>query len=80
MFERNKTRPFLIRFAQYFYFLGSSLRNTSKAFEPFVDTSYLAIWHQIEEFNPKEVFADRKNRRITAYLSVAEIILGCTDL
>ena len=44
MFERNRTRPFLIRYALYLYFLGLSLKSTSKALEPFVDRSYVAIY------------------------------------
>ncbi len=51
MFERNRTRPFIIRYALYLYFLGLSLRNTSKALEPFVDRSYVAIWYWIQEYN-----------------------------
>ena len=35
MFERNRTKPFLILYALYLYFLGLSLRSTSKALEPF---------------------------------------------
>jgi hypothetical protein len=42
MFERNRTRPFLIRYALYLYFLGLSLRNTSKAIKPFEERSYVA--------------------------------------
>lgn len=53
MFERDRTRPFLIRYALYLYFLGLSLISTSKALEPFVDRSYVAIWYWIQEFNPK---------------------------
>ena len=37
MFERDRTKPFLIRYALYLYFLGLSLRSTSKALEPFVE-------------------------------------------
>jgi len=68
MFERNRTRPFLIRYALYLYFLGLSLRNTSKALEPFLDRSYVAIWYWIQEFNPKDVFPNKKKSRITAYI------------
>ena len=69
MFERNRTRPFIIRYALYLYFLGLSLRNTSKALEPFVDRSYVAmIWYWIQEFNPKDVFPNKKKARITAFV------------
>jgi hypothetical protein len=53
MFERNRTRPFPIRYALYLYYLGLSLRNTSKALELFVERSYVAIWYWIQEFDPK---------------------------
>ena len=68
MFERNRTRPFIIRYALYLYFLGLSLRNTSKALKPFVDRSYVAIWYWIQEFNPNDVFPNKKKSRIIAFV------------
>src|SRR5919197_2475101 len=68
MFERNRTRPFLIRYALYLYFLGLSLRSTSKALEPFVDRSYVAIWYWIQEFDPKHVYPNKRKTRITAFI------------
>jgi hypothetical protein len=46
----------------------NSLRNTSKALEPFVGRSYVAIWYWIQEFNPKDVFPNKNKSRITAYI------------
>jgi hypothetical protein len=44
MFERNRTKPFLIRYALYLYFLGLSF-STSKALESIVyRRSYVAIY------------------------------------
>jgi hypothetical protein len=38
----------------YLYFLGLSLKNTSKAIiQPFEERSYVAIWYWIQEFDPK---------------------------
>lgn len=68
MFERNRTRPFLIRYALYLYYLGLSLRNTSKALEPLVDRSYVAIWYWIQEFEPKHVYPNKRKTRITAFI------------
>jgi putative transposase len=80
MFERNRTRPFLIRYALYLYFLGLSLRSTSKALEPFVDRSYVAMWYWIQEFNPKDVFPNKKKARITAFVIDETLIqIGATD-
>jgi putative transposase len=80
MFERNRTKPFLIRYAMYLYFLGLSLRNTSKALEPFVDRSYVAIWYWIQEFDPNDVFPNKKKARISAFVIDETIIqIGGTD-
>ena len=81
MFERNRTRPFLIRYALYLYFLGLSLRSTSKALEPFIDRSYVAIWYWIQQFNPKVVFPNKKKKsRIVAFVIDETMIqIGDTD-
>ena len=80
MFERNRTRPFLIRYALYLHFLGLSLRGTSKALEPFVDRSYIAIWYWIQEFNSKDIFPNKKKARITAFVIDETLIqIGNTD-
>ena len=69
MFERNnRIRPFLIRYALYLNYLGSILRNTSKALQSFVERSYVAtIWYWInEQFDPKHEHPNkRKKTRIT---------------
>ena len=80
MFERNRTRPFLIRYALYLYFLGLSLRSTSKALEPFINRSYVAVWYWIQEFDPKEVYPNKKKARITAFVIDETLIqIGDTD-
>jgi putative transposase len=80
MFERNRTKPFLIRYALYLYFLGLSLRNTSKALEPFVDRSYVAIWYWVQEFNPKDIFSNKKKSMITAFIIDETLVqIGDTD-
>ena len=51
-------------YALYLYYLGLSLRYTSKALEPLVDRSYVAtIWYWIQEFNPK-MYTKTKGRRL----------------
>ena len=79
MFERNRTRPFLIRYALYLYFLGLSLKSTSKALEPFVDRSYVAIWYWIQEFNPKDVFPNKKKARIITAFVIDETLIQIGD-
>jgi transposase-like protein len=78
MFERNRTRPFLIRYALYLYFLGLSLRSTSKTLKPFVHRSYVAIWYWIQEFNPSDVFPNKKKSRIVAFI-IDETIVQIGD-
>ena len=64
----------------YLYFLGLSLRSTSKALEPFVDRSYVAIWYWIQEFNPSDVFPNKKKDRITAFVLDETLIqISATD-
>ncbi|MDR4511036.1 MAG: hypothetical protein MRJ93_04950 [Nitrososphaeraceae archaeon] len=48
-FERNRTSTCIVMYSLYLYFLGISLRNTSKALELFKDQnrSYVAIWEWI---------------------------------
>ncbi len=68
MFERDRTKPFLIRYALYLYFLGLSLRSTSKALEPFVERNYVAIWYWIQEFNPNHLYPNKKKSIIIAFI------------
>jgi hypothetical protein len=80
MFERNRTKPFLIRYAFICIFLDC-LRNTSKALEPFVDRSYVAIWYWIQEFDPKSIYPNKKKSRITAYIiDETQIQIGIVKL
>jgi putative transposase len=80
MFERDRTKPFLIRYALYLYFLGLSLRSTSKALEPFVERSYVAIWYWIQEFNPKHLYPYKKKSRIAAFIiDETQIQIGSTE-
>jgi putative transposase len=69
MFERDKTRPYLIRY-MHCICISLSLRNTSKALEPLVDRSYVAtIWYWInEEFDPKYLYPNKRKSRITAFI------------
>ena len=51
-----------------YFLLGLSLRNTSKALEPFVERSYVAIWYWIQKFDPKHLYPNKKKSRITAFI------------
>ena len=54
-------------YSLYLYFLGLSLRNTSKALEPFKDEkrSYVSIWNWIQRFGSYSIY---KRKRISAFI------------
>ena len=52
-FEKNRTSTVIVMFSLYLYFLGLSLRNTSKALVIFRDEnkrSYVSVWNWIQRF------------------------------
>ena len=51
-FGRNRTSTIVVMYSLYLYFLGLSLRNTSKALDIFDDKkrSFIAIWNWIHRF------------------------------
>ena len=51
-FQRNKTSPVILMYSLYLYFLGLSLRKTSKALVIFKDEkrSYVSVWNWIQKF------------------------------
>ena len=66
-FERNRTSTFIVMYSLYLYFLGLSLRNTSKALEPFKDEkrSYVSVWNWIQRFGSYPIY---KRKRVTAFI------------
>jgi putative transposase len=55
-------------FFLYLYFLGLSLRNTSKALEPFKDQqrSHVSVWNWIQRFSSFHIY--NKHRRVSAFI------------
>src|SRR5919106_5075172 len=66
-FERNRTPTFIIMYSLYLYFLGLSLRNTSKALVIFKDEkrSYVSVWNWIQRFGSSQIY---KRRRVSAFI------------
>src|ERR671915_1317390 len=67
-FERNKTSSFVVLYSLYLYFLGLSLRNTSKALVIFRDEekrSYVSVWNWIQRFGSCQIY---KRKRISAFI------------
>jgi transposase-like protein len=80
MFERERTKPYIIRYALYLYFLGLSFRDTSKAIQPFIDRSYVAIWDWVQRFDPKRIYPFKNRKRIVAFLiDETQIQIGSTE-
>ena len=67
-FERNKTSSIIVMYSLYLYFLGLSLRNTSKALILFKDKqrSYVSVWNWIQRFGSLQIYNKRK--RVTAFI------------
>ena len=66
-FERNITSNIIVMYSLYLYFLGLSLRNTSKALIIFKDDkrSYVSVWNWIQRFADYPIY---KRKRVTAYI------------
>ena len=66
--SRNRTSTCIVMYSLYLYFLGLSLRNTSKALEHFKgqNRSHVAVWEWIQRFGSLQSY--NKNRRISAFI------------
>src|SRR5574342_76910 len=74
-FERNKTSSIIVMYSLYLYFLGLSLRNTSKALILFKDKqrrSYVSVWNWIQRFGSCQIYNKRK--RVIAFIIDETII------
>ena len=67
-FERKRTSTIVVRYSLYLYFLGLSLRNTSKALVIFRDVnmrSYVSVWNWIQRFAE---YPNYKRKRMSAFI------------
>ncbi len=66
-FDRNKTSSFIVMYYLYLYFLGLSLRKTSKALTIFRDQkrSYVSVWNWIQRFGSCQIY---NRKRVTAFI------------
>src|SRR5215213_4235761 len=66
-FERNRTSTVIVMYSLYLYFLGLSLRNTSKALIIFKDEkrSYVSVWNWIQRFGSCQIY---KRKRVSAFI------------
>ncbi|HET7642017.1 MAG TPA: hypothetical protein VFK40_00795 [Nitrososphaeraceae archaeon] len=66
-FERNRTSTIVIMYSLYLYFLGLSLRNTSKALIIFKDNkrSCVSVWNWIQRFGSLQIY---KRKRISTFI------------
>ena len=65
-FERNRTSTVIVMFS-HLYFLGLSLRNTSKALIIFKDEkrSYVSVWNWMQRFDSYNIY---KRKRVSAFI------------
>ena len=66
-FERNRTSTVIVMYSLYLYFLGLSLRNTSKALIIFKDDkrSYVSVWNWIQRFGSCQIY---KRKRVSSFI------------
>lgn len=66
-FTRNRTSTVIVMYSLYLYFLGLSLRNTSKALEPFKGEkrSHVSVWNWIQRFGSYHIY---KRKRVSAFI------------
>src|SRR5512145_2988317 len=66
-FVRNRTSTVVVMYSLYLYFLGLSLRNTSKALVIFRDEkrSYVSIRNWIQRFGSFQIY---KRKRVSAFV------------
>ena len=70
--RKRRTEPEDIAYSLYLYFLGLSLRNTSKAISRFIKRSHTAIRDWIQKYKP-EILGSKKIR-ITEFIIDETII------
>ena len=72
-FIRNRTSTVIVMYSLYLYFLGLSLRNTSKALVIFRDEkrSHIAIWNWIQRFGSLQIY---KRKRVSSFIIDETII------
>src|SRR5574339_1179462 len=63
--KRDRTSSQIIMYGLYLYFLGLSFRNVSRAIEPFIQRSHVAVWEWVQKFNPKQIYPCK---RVSAFL------------
>jgi putative transposase len=66
-FERKRTSTIVVMYSLYLYFLGLSLRNTSKALVIFREEkrSYVSVWNWIQRFGSSQIY---KRKRISTFI------------
>jgi transposase-like protein len=67
-FERKRTSTYIVMYSLYLYFLGLSLRNTSKALVIFRDEkkrSYVSVLNWIQRFGSCQIY---KRKRVSAFI------------
>src|ERR1700730_13595427 len=63
--QRERTRPHVILYALYLYFLGLSFRDVSSALDPFGGRSHTAVWKWVQRYEPHQMF---DVKRVQAFL------------
>ena len=60
-YRRQRTKPKIIAYSLYLYFLGLSYGNTARALQSFVKRSHVSIWKWIQKYRPKKISSTKTN-------------------
>jgi putative transposase len=63
--KRRRTDPHAVLYGLYLYFLGLSFRGVSRALDPFVKRSHMAVWQWVQRYEPHRTF---DVKRVQAFL------------
>jgi hypothetical protein len=76
--ERNRTSTIVVMYSLYLYFLGLSLRNTSKALVIFKDDkrSHVPVWNWIQMFAEYPLYM---RKRVSAFI-IDETVIHIVSL
>jgi putative transposase len=77
-YRRQRTKPKIIAYSLYLYFLGLSYGNTARALQRFVKRSQVSIWKWIQKYRPKKISSTKS--KVSEFIIDETLIKVGSDL
>jgi len=77
-YRRQRTKPKIIAYSLYLYFLGLSYGNTARALQRFVKRSHVSIWKWIQKYLPKKISSTKS--KVSEFIIDETLIKVGSDL